>query len=113
MVEDRRAPASPSPPPSVAARTPHGIQALLFVLGPYSYPCDIERLWQQAGETSFEFRRGERVKLRDVLELIEAPRQLDSLEEAVATVLGALDERRGVDRRVSPPRAGRADTLEV
>lgn len=102
----------PTPPP--AARTgPHGVNALHAVLGKYSFPNTLDRLAQQAGDVSFEFRRGQPVKLRDVLNLIEGPRPFDSADDAMAAVFAVLDERRGADRRISPPRSGRGDALPV
>jgi len=98
-----------NPSPQTGTRSLHGINALHAVLGKYDYPCTLEKLKKQAGEAAFEFRRGDPVKLRDVLELIEGPREFDSSADAVAAVFAALDERRGADRRAAPPRVGRTD----
>lgn len=95
--------------PQPGTRSLHGINALHAVLRKYAYPCTLEKLKKQAGEDGFEFRRGEPIKLRDVLELIEGPREFDSSDDALGAVFAALDERRGADRRASPPRMGRTD----
>jgi len=89
------------------------MSALYAALRKYDYPCTLEKLKRLAGDDGFEFRRGVPVKLRDVLELIEGPREFDSMDDAVAAVFAALDERRGADRRAAPPRVGRTDLFHV
>lgn len=102
-----------NPTPQSGNHGLHGMRALFTVLRAYDYPCTLEKLKKLAGDVGFEFRRGEPVKLRDVLELIEGPREFDSMEDAVAAVFAALDERRGADRRAAPPRVGRTDMFNV
>lgn len=96
---------SPTPPEA----RPHGVNALHAALRRFSFPTTLEKLESAADDDSFEFRRGETIKLRDVLALIEGPRPFDTPDEALAAIFAALDERGAVDRRVSPPRAGRTD----
>jgi len=102
---------NPSQQPGI--RSLHGINALHAVLRKYDYPCTLEKLKKQAGDDTFEFRRGQPVKLREVLELIEGRPEFDSSDDALAAVFAALDERRGADRRASPPRIGRTDLFNL
>lgn len=102
-----------SPPPPAAPKGVHGVNALHAVLGKYDYPTTLDKLEKQAGEDTFEFRRGQPVKLRDVLHLIEGPKPFDTSDEALVAVFAVLDERRGADRRISPPRVGRGDVFPI
>lgn len=108
MVERRSSPPSPA-----ASKGVHGVNALHAVLKKYRYPSTLDKLTQQAGEETFEFRRGQPIKLRDVLNLIEGPKPFDTADDALAAVFAVLDERRGADRRVAPPRVGRGDIFPI
>lgn len=107
-MPDRRSVIPPPAPPKAGV---HGTNALLFALRQYAFPCDLERLKSQAGEDTVEFRRDQPVKVREVLGLVDKPQHFLTPEDAVGVMIGVLDERRGADRRIAPPRSGRTDVL--
>jgi hypothetical protein len=95
----------PETPPPVE---PTGMNAIVAALARFAFPIEHQELVRCGGELAFEFRKGQPVRLRDALELLP-PRRYERPEEAASAIHGALDERRGADRRVAPPRIGRVD----
>lgn len=104
-------PRAESPSPHPLGRTDaHGIHAIWRALEPFTFPIDTRELAECGGDRTFSFRRDQTLRLGEVMALLPA-RQFESIDEAAAAIVGALDERRGADRRVSPPRVGAADRM--
>lgn len=100
---------SPSPHP-YGRSDEHGVHAVRKALEPFIFPMDTSELAACGGARTFSFRHDRTLRLGDVMALLP-PRRFESTEEAVAAIVGALDERRGADRRVAPPRVGAADQM--
>lgn len=100
---------SPSPHP-YGRPDDHGVTAVWKALEPFVFPMDASELASCGGDRTFSYRHGQALRLGDVMALLP-PRRFESIEEAVAAIVGALDERRGADRRVAPPRIGAADRM--
>jgi hypothetical protein len=72
------------------------------------FPAESAEIVRSIGDQAFQFRHGQPVRVGDVMALLPS-RRYQVREEVVAAIVGVLDERRGADRRMAPPRFGRLD----